>query len=138
MRIVLCYRPRFYRHWILPKIHARTSTIFPVCLQKIIIDSYSYTFVDGGWLKAHPLPADKSSFGNFEALAQENRQIIKEILESASSVSPVDDQILTKLRNFYGSCLNEDKLNDIGAAPLLHLAQNNQISIQRNQPEHQQ
>ena len=68
------------------------------------------------------MPADKSSFGNFEALAQENRQIIKEILESTSSVSPVDDQILTKLRNFYGSCLNEDKLNDIGAAPLLHLA----------------
>jgi endothelin-converting enzyme len=77
--------------------------------------------LDGGWLKSHPLPADKSSFGAFEALAQENKEIIKSILESTSSVSPTDDRILTKLRDFYGSCLNEDRLNDVGAAPLLHL-----------------
>ncbi|KAF8969921.1 hypothetical protein BDZ97DRAFT_1793392 [Flammula alnicola] len=78
-----------------------------------------YDFVNGGWLKSHPLPADKSSFGSFEALAQENKEIIKGILESTSSVAPVDDQILSKLRNFYGSCLDEDRLGDVGATPLL-------------------
>ncbi|KDR81470.1 hypothetical protein GALMADRAFT_152331 [Galerina marginata CBS 339.88] len=79
-----------------------------------------YDFANGGWLRSHPLPADKGSFGNFEALAQENKQIIKNILESTSSVSPSDDAILSKLRNFYTSCTDENTLEDIGATPLLH------------------
>lgn len=78
--------------------------------------------VDGGWLKSHPLPADKGSFGTFEALSQENKQVIKDILESNSSVTPLDDEILSKLRGFYSSCMDESTLDDIGAAPLLHFA----------------
>ena len=65
------------------------------------------------------MPADKSNFGNFESLAQENKQIIKNILESTASVSPVDAQILSKIRGFYSSCLDEDTLDEVGAAPLL-------------------
>ncbi|KAF9483849.1 zincin [Pholiota conissans] len=80
-----------------------------------------YDFANGGWLKSHPLPADKSSFGAFEKLAQENKEIIKSILETTSAVSPADDRIRNKLRDFYGACLDEDKLNDIGPSPLLHL-----------------
>ncbi|KAH9484148.1 Endothelin-converting enzyme-like protein [Psilocybe cubensis] len=80
-----------------------------------------YDFANGGWLKSHPLPPDKPSFGKFEALAQENKQIIRTILESSTSVSPLDDQILTKLRDFYSSCMDEDKLDEIGTAPLRHL-----------------
>jgi endothelin-converting enzyme len=80
------------------------------------------SYVDGGWLNAHPLPADKSSFGNFEALAQENKQVIQKILESKSSVGSVDDEILLKLRNFYASCLDERGLDDIGIEPLLNVA----------------
>lgn len=80
------------------------------------------SYVDGGWLKSHPLPADKSSFGNFEALALKNKRVIQQILESESSVDPVDDEILLKLRNFYASCLDERGLDEIGTKPLLHVA----------------
>ncbi|KAJ3510592.1 hypothetical protein NLJ89_g4586 [Agrocybe chaxingu] len=80
-----------------------------------------YNFANGGWLRAHPLPADKSSFGNFEFLSQQNQQVIQRILESNYSVGSVDDQILTKLRDFYTSCLDERRLDDIGTTPLLHL-----------------
>lgn len=82
---------------------------------------------DGNWLKAHPLPADKSSYGNFEALAQQNKQIIQQLLESNASTSSFsstyDDELLFKLRNFYSSCLNEDKLDEIGSEPLVHFVQ---------------
>ncbi|KAF8905965.1 hypothetical protein CPB84DRAFT_536278 [Gymnopilus junonius] len=81
-----------------------------------------YDFANGGWLKSHPLPADKGSFGTFEALSQENKQIVKDILGSNSSVSPLDDEILSKLRGFYSSCMDESTLDDIGIAPLLHFA----------------
>ncbi|PPQ78520.1 hypothetical protein CVT25_011792 [Psilocybe cyanescens] len=80
-----------------------------------------YDFANGGWLRSHPLPPDKANFGKFEALSQENKQIIRTILESTSSVSPLDDQILSKLRDFYTSCMDEDKLDDIGTSPLRHV-----------------
>lgn len=79
---------------------------------------------DGGWLSAHPLPADKGSYGNFEALAQQNKQVIQKILEGESSAlasSDKDAEILKKLRDFYSSCLSEDILDDIKETPLLHL-----------------
>jgi endothelin-converting enzyme len=87
-----------------------------------------YDFANGGWLKTHPTPADKGTFGTFEALSQQNKQLIQQILESESLnpsfLTPQDDEILHKLRDFYTSCLNEDQLNDIGPAPLLDFVKN--------------
>lgn len=130
---------QFFRRSIPLRILARTFMILQVCIHYAIPLLGWQCLLDGGWLKSHPLPADKSSFGAFEALAQENKEIIKSILESTSSVSPTDDRILTKLRDFYGSCLNEDRLNDVAAAPLLHLVKTikllysgNSTSITRN------
>lgn len=79
---------------------------------------------DGGWLASHPLPADKSSYGQFEALAEASKQVVQRILESADTQEPLDSvfdqQILLKMRNMYQSCLNEDGLNELGTEPLLH------------------
>ncbi|KAG6854921.1 hypothetical protein C0991_009744 [Blastosporella zonata] len=86
-----------------------------------------YDFATGGWLRAHPLPADKGSFGNFEALAQQNRQVIQRILESdanpASFKSTPDEAILRKLRDFYASCTHENTLDDLGSTPLREFVQ---------------
>ncbi|KAF9260514.1 zincin [Marasmius fiardii PR-910] len=82
-----------------------------------------YEYANGGWLKAHPLPADKGSFGNFEQLAQDNGHVIQAILENSggtSLLSSSDDKgILKKLRGLYNSCLKEDRLDEIGQKPLL-------------------
>lgn len=81
---------------------------------------------DGGWLKAHPLPSDKSSVGSFEILAEQNMRVIQDIMENPSSTptfaTSYDEEILKKLRGFYSSCTNEDRLDDIGMEPLLHFA----------------
>lgn len=76
-------------------------------------------------MRSNPLPADKSSYGNFEALAQQNKQVLQRILESeeSSTGSNYDAAILKKLRDFYSSCLNEDKLDEIGALPLIEFVQ---------------
>lgn len=90
---------------------------------------------DGGWLKQHPIPSDKGSFGNFEALAQQNRRLIQQILSQDSSSiytsvaisvhdnDPYDTLVLQKLRSLYSSCMNEDILDARGAEPLLHVVQ---------------
>ncbi|KAF5370302.1 hypothetical protein D9758_006925 [Tetrapyrgos nigripes] len=85
-----------------------------------------YEYANGGWLRAHPLPSDKSSFGKFEALAQQNEQIIQRILETPSPSSfktSYDEQILGKLRGFYNSCLNETRLDERGQEPLAEFVQ---------------
>ena len=94
---------------------------------------------DGGWTKAHPIPSDKGSVANFGLLAEENRQIIKRFLErrvkSATESEPsYDHQILKKLRNLYGSCMNEKELNRRGIKPLLKVVKEIQ-SLYRHGPE---
>lgn len=69
------------------------------------------------------MPADKSSYGNFEALAQQNQQVIQRILESPDEIAlkskdPHDEEVLKKMRDMYSSCLNESLLDGIGGAPL--------------------
>ena len=84
-------------------------------------------FTGGGWLKTHRLPSDKGRFGTFDALSQQNQQIIQKILESNSSVSALshmstaDDEILRKLRGLYSSCMDEKILDSVGTEPLLRL-----------------
>jgi hypothetical protein len=78
----------------------------------------------GGWRKAHPLPSDKGRFGNFNLLFQENQQIVKDILDDNGSISiaslkeSADQQLLTKLRSLYHSCMDEDTLDQLGEGPL--------------------
>ncbi|KAJ7702313.1 Metalloprotease [Mycena rosella] len=82
-----------------------------------------FDFANGGWIAAHPLPADKGSFGQFEALAQDNKRVIQHFLETPSATSSFttsdDEQLLKKLRGFYSSCLNENRLDEVGTEPLI-------------------
>lgn len=116
------------------RTRARTSTTSPVSTLIVCDDCFSVRVpsLDGGWLKAHPIPSDKGSFGNFEALAQQNRRILQQILSedastrfsevSALASTDYDEQILKKIRGLYASCLDEDRLNDIGEKPLQEIA----------------
>ena len=94
---------------------------------------------DGGWAKTHPIPSDKGSVANFGLLADENRQIIKRLLEgnvesAMDTESAEDHQILKKLRGLYGSCMDEKELNKRGIKPLLKVVEEIQ-SLYRSGPE---
>ena len=104
-----------------------TSTNFPVsskCNRNQSIDS-DFHGKDGGWLEANEIPTGKSRFGSFNQLSEENRRIIRNILERKttpeSSAPSFDDLILTKVQDMYSSCMNEDLLNDRGTEPLLEV-----------------
>jgi endothelin-converting enzyme len=94
---------------------------------------------DGGWTKSHPIPSDKGSIANFGLVAEENRQIIKRFLEgnvdlASSTESTFDHQILKKLRDLYGSCMNEKGLTKRGIKPLLKVVEEIQ-SLYRHGPD---
>ncbi|KAJ6488601.1 Metalloprotease [Mycena vitilis] len=83
-----------------------------------------FDYANGGWIASHPLPADKGSFGQFEALSQDNKRVIQHFLETPSATSSFtssyDEQLLHKLRAFYSSCIREGRLDEIGTEPLIN------------------
>ncbi len=46
-----------------------------------------YRYATGNWLRTHPVPADKSSWGAFGELAERNLALVHQILERAREVS---------------------------------------------------
>ncbi len=78
-----------------------------------------YQYADGNWIKANPVPPDKSRWGSFEQLADHNREILKSILDE---VSPRKDwpngSIEQKVGDFYASGMDEAAIERAGTAPL--------------------
>ncbi|KAL5532721.1 hypothetical protein ACEPAF_4495 [Sanghuangporus sanghuang] len=85
-----------------------------------------YEFANGGWLSKNEIPPGKGSFGTFDAVSNENKRIIRKILDpsiapaalSQSFTDEYDNETLTKLHDLYESCMNEDLLDERGEAPL--------------------
>jgi putative endopeptidase len=76
-----------------------------------------FTFSCGGWLKKNPIPPDKTSWSASGKLADENRLVLREILEDAASASG-GDSVKQKIGDYYAACMNEKAVETAGTAPL--------------------
>ncbi len=78
-----------------------------------------FQYADGGWIKAHPIPAEYPRWGTFNVLAEENRDKLHGILEALAArkdlVPGSDDR---KLADFWGSCMDEKAIEAAGAKPI--------------------
>src|SRR5512140_39696 len=78
-----------------------------------------YQYANGAWIKANPVPADKSRWGSFEQLADRNRDVLKSILDEVSARKDwPKGSIEQKVADFYASGLDETSIEKAGAAPL--------------------
>ncbi len=77
-----------------------------------------YTYVNGGWLKKHPLPADKSRYGAFDEIAERNKKRIREILENAMNANAPKGSSEQKIGDFYYSGMDTDAINKAGLKPV--------------------
>ena len=75
-----------------------------------------FRHVNGRWLLTTEIPADKSNYGAFTALADTARENVRNIIEDAAR-NPSDD-IARKIGDFYQSYLNEELINQKGLEPL--------------------
>jgi endothelin-converting enzyme/putative endopeptidase len=76
-----------------------------------------YQYACGNWLARNPIPADQSSWGRFAELAERNRVLLRDVLETArgkQSRSPVEQ----KIGDYYGACMDESGIEAKGVAPL--------------------
>lgn len=85
-----------------------------------------YEFANGGWIATHPIPGDKGSISTFSLLAEKNWHVIQQVLEvdTESYDNSWDDQLLSKLRVLYASCMDEAKLDYLGDLPLQRFVNN--------------
>src|ERR1700685_2312804 len=76
------------------------------------IDFYQYAC--GTWMANNPIPADQSSWGTFNVLADRNRSVLRGILDKASVNAPKRSPREQKIGDFYGSCMDETAIDKLG------------------------
>ena len=77
-----------------------------------------FQYACGGWRKTHPIPADQSRWGRFQELAENNKAILRGLLENAAPADGKRDPVDARMGDFYTACMDEDAANKKGAEPL--------------------
>ena len=79
-----------------------------------------YDFACGGWMAGHPLTAEYSRFGTFDALRENNRLQLKELILNLASNpdAKVKGSNAQKVSDLYALGMDSVRLNREGAAPL--------------------
>ena len=75
-----------------------------------------FRHVNGEWMATTEIPADKSMYGSFHALADASEEAVKQILlDAAATPTP---GVAQQIGDLYNSFMNEDRANELGAAPI--------------------
>ncbi|WP_430811142.1 MULTISPECIES: M13 family metallopeptidase [unclassified Carboxylicivirga] len=85
-----------------------------------------YQYANGGWMKQHPLPDDKSRFGSFDLLAEQSKEKVKSIVEKAAAKKGASGSLSQKIGDFYSAGMDTAAINAAGHQPIQALL--NQIN----------
>ncbi|MGD0499564.1 MAG: M13 family metallopeptidase [Bryobacteraceae bacterium] len=75
-------------------------------------------YANGGWIKATPIPADKSSYGVFTMLADETRKRLLALIQESANAGSAASEDTRKIGDFYASFMDEAAIEAKGIAPL--------------------
>ncbi|XP_019712818.1 endothelin-converting enzyme 1 [Hippocampus comes] len=78
-----------------------------------------YSYACGGWMNNNPLPEGKSRWGSFSKLWERNMLVMKQLLENTTMKDL--SQAEEKAQRYYQACMNETKIEELGAKPLQEL-----------------
>lgn len=75
-----------------------------------------YRYIAGTWLKNTEIPADKPLYGSFTMLRDRSEQQVHDIITESAAAG--DSEIGKKLGDLYASFMNEERVNQLGVAPI--------------------
>ena len=78
-----------------------------------------YQYVNGTWLEETKMPADKSRYGSFTILYDENQIKLRDIIEDAADQeNKKSGSDVQKVGDFYASFMDSAKIEELGLQPL--------------------
>jgi endothelin-converting enzyme/putative endopeptidase len=77
-----------------------------------------YQFACGGWVKNNPIPADQSSWSTYGKMQDENRTLLRALLEQAERGGASRTPNQQKIGDYYAACMAEPVIDERGASPL--------------------
>lgn len=79
-----------------------------------------FHYANGNWIKNNPIPPDKTRYGAFDELTENNLLQIKEIIETAvNDKTKAPGSNKQKIGDFYESGMDSLRINALGAKPLI-------------------
>ena len=86
-----------------------------------------YLYANGNWIKKTPIPASKTRWGSFDALAEESSQALKTLLEDAST-NPKGrgdskeksefGELMKRVGDYYASAMDSAAIEKLGYKPI--------------------
>jgi putative endopeptidase len=77
-----------------------------------------YQYSCGGWLKQNPIPSDQAAYGRDTELAEENRLVLKAILDKAAAGGAERSPNEQKIGDAYATCMDTAAIDKAGLAAL--------------------
>ncbi|MDT8398677.1 MAG: M13-type metalloendopeptidase [Pseudomonadales bacterium] len=77
-----------------------------------------YRYVNGTWLQTTEIPADRSNYGSFSALADAAQDQLRSIIEAAAATNAPVGSDTQKVGDFYKSFMDEQGIAHLGIGPL--------------------
>jgi putative endopeptidase len=78
-------------------------------------DSF-YEYANGGWLRTHEIPADRSAYGTFEVLVDDTEEQLKALIEGLPGDAEAGSNA-QKVRDYYEAFVDLAALEQLGLTP---------------------
>ncbi len=76
-----------------------------------------YLYANGTWLKNTAIPASKTRWGSFDALAEESSLALKGLLEEAAK-APGNNELMKRVGNYYASAMDSNAIEKLSYKPI--------------------
>ena len=74
-----------------------------------------YQYACGGWMKNNPLQPQYSRFGQFDLMAENNKEQLKELIQGLSKQKNEEGSVAQKVNDLYLQGLDSVRLNNEGS-----------------------
>jgi len=90
-----------------------------------------YHYANGGWLTKHPIPDEFSRYGTFDILREENRKLVKQLIEEVAAGRYGSDSHLAAIVGaYFNAGMDTAARNAAGAGPIIEFL--NQINSMKD------